>query len=148
MKNVFFLAVVLCLFSCSDTYRDFQSIKDMKWYRADKKTFEVDIKETGNYDLFFAMRYSTGYPFKQIKIKVTQKSPNGEEFYKNAEIAVANDKDEYIGDITGQLWDIEKLISKKTLLEKGKYVFEISHTMNSNPVVLVIDIGLIVRQTK
>jgi hypothetical protein len=32
-------------------------------------------------------------------------------------------------------------------LNKGKHIFKISHAMNSNPVVLVVDIGLIVKKT-
>lgn len=141
-------ALLLSLFSCSDTYRDFQSVKDMKWYKEDYKTFEVDIKEEGYYDLFFAMRYSTGYPFKQIKIIIAQKQPDGTEFFKDAEIMIANEQNEYIGEVTGQLWDIETLVSEKTYLNKGKYIFKISHAMNNDPVVLVIDVGLVIKQSE
>lgn len=120
----------------------------MKWYKSDSKVFEVDIKEKGYYDLFFSMRYSTGYPFKQIKIQIAQKQPDGTELFKDAEIQIVNDKNEYLGEVTGQFWDIEELISEKTLLDAGKYTFEISHTMNNNPVVLVIDVGLVIRKSK
>ena len=146
MKKLLIFGLLLSLFSCSDTYRDFQSVKDMKWYKSDSKIFEVNIREEGYYDLFFAMRYSTGYPFKQIKIKITQKSPGGEEFNKEAEIKTANDKGEYIGEVTGQLWDLEQPVSENTFLKKGKYIFGISHIMNNDPVILVIDVGLKIKK--
>ncbi len=148
MKKLLVFGLLLSLFSCSDTYRDFQSVKDMKWYKSDSKIFEVDIKEKGYYDLFFAMRYSTGYPFKQIKINIAQKLPDGIELFKNAKIQIANEKNEYLGEVTGQLWDIEALVSEKTYLNKGKYTFKISHAMNNDPVVLVIDVGLIIKQSE
>ena len=148
MKYLLIPVLILSLFSCSDTYRDFQSVKDMEWYKSDSKIFEVDIKENGYYDLFFAMRYSAGYPFKQIKIIVAQKQPNGTELFKNAEIQIVNEKNEYLGEVTGQLWDVEELISEKTLLNEGIYIFKINHIMNNDPVVLVIDVGFVIKQSK
>ena len=133
--------------SCSNIYRDFQKVKDMKWHRTDVKTYEVEIPEDGNYDLFFAMRHSTGYPFTTIKISIEQINPEGEEYTKDAEFSVADENGQYIGKVTGQLWDIEEVFSEKTPLKKGKYTFKIRHNMNSDPVILVIDIGLIVRNS-
>lgn len=134
--------------SCSDTYRDFQKVKDMKWERTDTKIFEVDIPEDGNYDLYFAMRHSTGYPFTSIKILVLQINPEGEEFTKDSEFSVADETGQYTGEVTGQLWDIEELFSENTPLKKGKYTFKINHNMNSDPVILVIDVGLLIKKSK
>lgn len=144
--TIFLLSILFA--SCSDTYNNFQSVKDLKWEKSDTKTFEVNITEDGNYDLFFAMRHSTGYPFTSIKVLITQKTPQGKESTKKAEFPVVNEKGKYLGEVTGQLWDIEEVFSENTPLKKGKYIFKISHAMNSNPVILVIDIGLIVRKSK
>lgn len=145
-----FLLIFLTSFflvSCSDTYNNYKNIEGLKWYKKDVKTFEVNIPEDGSYDLFFAMRHLIGYPFTSIKIKIEQITPDKNKFIKEAEFAVADVKGRYIGDVTGQLWDIENLFSENTHLKKGKYIFKISHTMNSNPVILLVDIGLIVRKT-
>ena len=146
-KGLTVILFVVFFSSCSNTYRDFQKVKDMKWHKTDVKIYEVDIPEDGNYDLIFAMRHSTGYPFTSIKISVTQITPEGEEFNKDAEFSVADENGQYIGKVTGQLWDIEEIFSEKTSLKKGKYTFKISHNMNSDPVILVIDIGLLVRKS-
>ena len=97
LKGLTVILFITFLSSCSNTFRDFQKVKDMKWERTDIKTYEVDIPEDGNYDLFFAMRHSTGYPFTTIKISVTQISPEGEEFNKDAEFSVADENGKYIG---------------------------------------------------
>lgn len=148
IKGLTVILFIIFFSSCSNTYRDFQKVKDMKWHKTDVKTFEVDIPEDGNYDLYFAMRHSTGYPFTSIKISITQITPEGEEFIKDAEFSVADEKGQYIGEVTGQLWDIEEMFSEKTPLEKGKYTFKISHNMNSDPVILIIDIGLIIKSNQ
>jgi len=147
-KYLLFIPVFLFLFSCNETFRDFQKVEDMKWHRNDVKKFKVNIPEDGSYDLFFAMRHSTGYPFTSIKILINQLTPDGNELTKEAEFQVANDAGEYIGEVTGQLWDIKALFSENTTLKKGEYVFEIMHNMNTDPVILVIDIGLIIKKSK
>jgi len=83
LKGLTLILFIIFFSSCSNTYRNFQKIKDMKWYRTDVKTFEVDIPEDGNYDLYFAMRHSTGYPFTSIKISVEQITPGSKEKNNN-----------------------------------------------------------------
>ena len=148
LKGLTVILFIAFFSSCSDTYRDFQKVKDMKWHRTDVKTFEVDIPEDGNYDLYFAMRHSTGYPFTSIKILIAQINPEGEEYNKDAEFSIADENGQYIGEVTGQLWDIEEMFSENTPLKKGKYTFKISHKMNSDPVILIIDIGLIIKSNQ
>ncbi|NPA45395.1 MAG: gliding motility lipoprotein GldH [Chlorobi bacterium] len=146
MKNLLFILTFLVLLSsCSDVYREFKKFDDLKWDKNDVKTFEVNINKDGEYDLFFALRHYTGYPFTTLKIEVTQIAPNGRASSKKIEIPVADENGKYIGDVSGELWDVENKIAEKVFLEKGKYTFKIAHYMNSNPVILVVDIGLIIR---
>ena len=151
MKNLllYFGIISVSFFTaCNDTYRDFQSVKDMKWYKKDIKTFNVTIPEDGTYDLIFAFRHSSGYPFTSIKINIEQTTPDGKILEKDAEFPVADKNGKYLGEVTGQLWDLENNFDENVFLKKGKYIFKISHAMNHNPVVLVIDAGLIVRKHK
>ncbi len=145
---LFITVIALSLTSCSDTYRNFQSVEGLKWFDNDVKTFNVNIPEDGNYDLFFAMRHSTGYPFTTIKVEIEQTTPQNKTFIKNAEFPVTDENGKYLGKVAGQLWDIEHSFDENVFLKKGKYIFKIRHTMNNNPVILVIDIGLIVRKHK
>lgn len=148
LKFLLMLSLPIFLFSCSDTYNEYEKVEEMQWYKKDVKTFELSIPEDGNYDLFFGMRHLSGYPFTSIKIEIAQITPDKKELIKEAEFSVADEEGNYIGEVTGQLWDIENLFSENTPLAKGKYTFKISHAMNSNPVILVIDVGLIVRKSK
>jgi len=143
---IFLITAVSFFTACNDTYRDFQSVNDMKWYDTDVKTFDVTIPEDGNYDLIFAVRHSTGYPFTTIKINIEEMMPDGKIYEKDAEFPVADENGKYIGEVTGQLWDIEAAFDENVFLKKGKYKFRIRHNMNHDPVILVIDVGLIVRK--
>ena len=145
-KFIVIFSVLITISSCSDTYRDYQKVNDMQWYRTDVKTFELDIPKDGNYDLYFAMRHSSGYPFRNIGVKIEQITPEGNELSQEVDLSVVNEKDEYKGEVIGMLWDIEDVFSENTPLKKGKYTFKISHIMNSDPVILVIDIGLKIRK--
>ncbi len=146
-RNFLYIIILTSFFSaCNDIYRDFQSVKDMKWYDTDVKTFDVTIPDDGNYDLIFAVRHSTGYPFTTIKINIEETMPDGKKYEKDAEFSVADENGNYIGEVTGQLWDVEAAFDENVFLKKGKYKFKIRHNMNHNLVILVIDVGLIVRK--
>ena len=150
MKNIVFIfgvCFIALLNSCSSVYSEHKEIKDLKWFKKDTKIFEVEITKAGEYDLFFAMRHSIGYPFTSIKINIEHLQNNGQTFVKEAEFPTTDENGKYIGEVTGQLWDIESVFAEKTYLNKGKHIFKISHAMNSNPVILVVDVGLIIKES-
>jgi len=149
MRKIIFIIIISISFSaCTETYRSFQKVEDMKWYKNDVKIFKVDIKESGNYDLTFAFRYATLYPFKDIKITIAKKTPKGEVLTKDAEFMVVDENNKYIGDVGGDIWDLEKSFAQGEYLEKGKYEFYIQHNMVNDPVIVVMEIGLIIEKHK
>lgn len=147
-KNLLIILIsIFFLSSCSEVFRDFKPVKDMKWFRKDAKIFKVNIPEKARYNFIFAMRFPTGFPYKNIKIKITRVSKNTEAVSKNAEFAVINEKNQYQGEVSGELWDLEEVFSENEEMQPGEYVFKIEHAMVSNPVLTVIDIGLIVSKS-
>ncbi len=148
LQSISIIILSSLITSCNYVYRDFQEVKNLKWYKNDVKTFNINIKEDGNYDLFFAMRHATGYPFTSIKTKILMQTPDNKTFEKEAEFIAANEKGAYIGEVTGQLWDIEEIFSQNYFMKKGNYKISITQAMNEDPVILVVDIGLIVRLSK
>jgi len=145
-KNIVILLTLILLSSCSDVFREFQSVTDMKWYKKDAKIFRVNISKEAKYDFIFAMRYPTGFPYNRIKVKITRVSENTEAVSKHAEFTVIDENNQYKGEVSGELWDLEEIFSENELLKPGKYTFKIEHDMNSDPVIAIIDIGLIVRK--
>ena len=93
----------------------------MQWYKKDIKKFKVKISKNGNYDLVFAMRYPTGYPYRNIKVRISQISSDGKIIYKDAVFVVIDENNKYKGDVAGQLWDMEEVFSERQELKKGKF---------------------------
>jgi len=145
-KNIFIILIIVSFSACTETYRSFQKIEDMKWHKSDVKIFKVEIEESGNYDLTFAFRYATLYPFKNIKVTIAKKTPKGEILTKDAEFMVVDENNKYIGDVGGDIWDLENYFAQNEFLEKGEYEFYIQHNMQNDPVIVVMEVGLIIEK--
>jgi len=143
---IFFLAII-SLTSCNNVYRKFEKVDEMKWYKNDKKKFAVDIEESGNYDMLFGFRYATLYPYRNIKVLITKTLPNGDSYTKDAEFRVVDENNNYIGSAGGDIWDLENIFAENEYLEKGKYQFIIEQDMGTDPVIVVMEIGLIVKKS-
>ncbi len=150
MRKTVLLSLITLLFlsSCTDVYRDFQSISGMRWFQKDKKNFDVKIKENGNYDLIFSMRYPTGFQYKNVDIKISRVSPDGKTIFKEFKIKVRDENGYYIGSAAGDLWDLEQIFSKGEKLENGNYKYTIEHISKIEPLMNVMDIGLIIRHSE
>jgi gliding motility-associated lipoprotein GldH len=114
----------------------------------DVQKFEFRISQAGIYDLYFTMRYVTGYPNPNILVKISQKTPEGKEYFKDCVFRIIDQNQNYIGEVAGNMWDFEECFAEKQDLESGIYQFEIEQTMPEDPVILIVDVGLIVRKSE
>lgn len=146
-KTLTIIALISIISSCNNVYSEFQKVPDMKWYKNDIKKFTVNIEENGNYDLLFAFRYATLYPYRNIKILITKTLPNGDLYTKGAEFQVVDQNNNYIGSAGGDIWDLENIFAENEYLEKGKYEFIIEQDMDTDPIIVVMEIGLIVKKS-
>ncbi len=144
----FVLLLSFFLVACRDVYRNFEGTSDLRWYKNDIKKFDVRIREKANYDIYFAIRYTTGFPKKQISVRISQITPEGKDYYKDAVFNIIDNNSRYVGEVAGNIWDFEECIAENQNLAQGDYQFKIEHTMPDDPMILVVDVGLIVRKTK
>jgi len=142
------LLIVVFTNSCSTVYSDFQDTGKFQWKQEDKKTFVVDISEKREYDLFFGMRYGTGFPFRYMKVKVSQKLPSGKEQEIDLQFMIIDTEKKYIGDPLGQIWDYEKVFMEKQIMDVGQYTYTIEHIMKDESVPAVMEIGFIVKESE
>ena len=155
MKNILLLFVVgTLLFSCTPEGEIYNEHKDlspeMEWKKKDARKFEVPIKDnSGTYDLSLSFRYIEGFPYKSALVKVTEKSPSGKEIVTEHSLKVVDSNGDYIGDGSLDIWDSEHLIQKgKKYEEAGTYTYVIQHNMSHDPMPMVMEIGVIVRESK
>jgi len=149
----FLLILVFAIFAVScrpegRVYVDHQKLSpDVEWLQEDSREFEVPISEAQldqSYALKIAFRYATGYRFRELKIKLTEISPDGEKKVKPYTLTIRDEKGDYIGDPGYDIWDSEHLIeADKSYAAAGTYRYVIAHDMPADPLNFAMEIGLI-----
>ena len=133
------------LFSCSNkVFEEHKELSaNMTWPSNIAKHFDVLIEKEGDYQMSLALRYVTGFPFKQIELSVAHSSETEKQTKKNYLITVANEEGDYLGDPGLDIWDLSQVVEKSIHLSKGKHEFIISHNAPIEPLTHVMEVGLI-----
>ena len=137
------LIFMLSLFSCDNAvYKEFYNFPDIQWDKNVTPSFEIDLKEAGQYDIVFTMRYIEGFQYKDMVGSVLLSDLENSPVNKNFNFKVIDDSKEYIGDVAGNIWDIEYTIFADTTLEAGKYTIQAEQFVNEKTVPFISDIGI------
>jgi len=142
---VFLAGIMFAGVSCQNAHSDQETLENYRWWRTDVKTFEFEIAEETSYDILFFMRYITAYPYPILKVHAEMTKPEGTTVEKDIFIKAIDEKGKYIGDVAGDMWDIESPVSEKEILPKGKYTLTLTHAMPDDPVVALMSVGYRVR---
>jgi gliding motility-associated lipoprotein GldH len=146
------LLILFSLPSCKPRtiYEKHQDIEGLRWNRFDVRTFEVEIKDISiKYDFFIALRHHTDVPFNYITVNFTIYTPDGETRIMDHKIMLRDRDGKLLGDGMGDLWDIEYPAWKGLkFTEPGICKVEISSTMSNADLPGILQVGLVVRQTK
>ena len=145
MKFKFTLALVftLLLFSCDDAvYKEFYDFTTIQWDKDVTPSFEIDLQEAGQYDVVFTMRYIEGFQYKNMVGSVLLSDLKNTPIVKKFNFDVRDENDEYIGDVAGNMWDIEYTLFSDTTLEAGKYTIQAAQLIDEKTLPFVSDIGI------
>jgi len=143
------LIIISFIFSACNRNRIYLKNKelspDIEWVRGKKLTYEVTIKDKNvPYNLSFALRYITGYPYKNLYIHVTHTSPSGAIADSTYTIEAIDDHKKYKGEGLGDYWDYEQMVDKNiTFPETGTYKYVVEHAMTMDTIGFVMELGLI-----
>lgn len=155
MKKLFALLLLsVGLVSCEPEGRVFSENQDLspelQWLKTDTREFKVSVEKVNStYDMSLAFRYTTGYRFKVLKVKVTETSPSGKELVKEYELKIRDKNGDYIGEPALDIWDSEHLIeSGKKYEEKGEYTYLVEQIMPVDPLNFAMEVGVILDKAK
>lgn len=154
MKILIFTLTVflIILSSCNENkvFEKHQELKNYSWNRFEKIPFELTIEEVdGNYDIYIAIRYIHGVPYRIIRSGILIKFPDGEERYNDYDLNIRNKDGSYKGSVAGDIWDCSILVLKNyPLSQKGKYSFIIHNMMEKLETPGIMEVGLIVEKSK
>ena len=150
LLSIAFLSVILVSCDESIVFKDYQDLSDnLEWRRDDVKSFSFEIVENLNpYEQVLTFRHATGYPYRNISLRITETRPNGDVVKRDDVISVRNDNGEFVGKADGDIVDITYVLDANRKFEEwGKYQYTIEHTMPRDTVHLAMEIGMILRKT-
>ncbi len=154
-NRLFFITILILLTflsACNKNkiFKEYQALDNYSWNRFKKIVFECTIADSeNNYDIYIAVRYVDGVPYRTIQSGLQIIFPDGEERYNSIELNIRNKDGSYKGSVAGDIWDCSILVLKNyPLLEKGKYSFIIHNLMDKVETPGIMEIGLIVEKSK
>lgn len=154
-KFVLFFVLIIVVFalatSCNKNkvFEKHHKLDNYSWNRFNKIAFDVDIKEAGTYDIYIAVRYIHGVPYRIIPSGLQIIFPEGEERYNDFELSIRNKDGSYKGEVAGDIWDCPILVLKNYSLSKqGIYSFIIHNLRDKLETPGIMEIGLIIKKTK
>lgn len=150
MRKIHFALIImaLCTWSCNKNtvYKNFEKTSNLEWLKGETKEFEIEIvDDTASYDVFITFRYAQGYQFENVIMNVAEKTPVSEKLIP-FNIQIRNKNGTYIGDGSGDIWDIESLLYEGVKLNKGTYSYKIKHEMPVDKLHMVMSVGMVVKR--
>ena len=148
---VFMLTSLLLLLSCDGNIVciDSKVMKKNSWNLTDISTFNVTVTDTirGN-NVFFTLRTGSAYPFRNIYLFVTTKSPDGKSITDTLQYYLADEKGKWLGKGLGDIHEINIPYKSNVYFPvKGTYQFNIQHGMRVEDLKGVYDFGIRVEKT-
>ncbi len=153
-KLIPILALAAILFSCESenrVYNEHQELSpQVEWLKKDSRKFSVPIDDkSSSYNLLLSFRYTTGYQYQTVNVKVTETSPSGKETIKMYDLKVREANGDYIGEAGLDIWDSEhKVESNKKYSETGTYTYFIEQNTPVDPLNYAMEIGVILDKVK
>jgi gliding motility-associated lipoprotein GldH len=155
LKSIFrfiCFALLVGLSSCNKDvlYSQYHEFTNNEWYSKDKAVFEFAIDDAKTlYDVNLKVRHADGYPYSNLFLFVTTHYPDGKITKDTMECALSNNKGEWLGEGAGDIFDLSLPIKKSVLFPlNGKYVISFEQAMRSDPLPLMMDLGLEIKKSK
>jgi gliding motility-associated lipoprotein GldH len=142
----------LLFYSCNSnvTFTDSVSIPNEEWTLENAPVFTPEITDTiSSNNIFFTIRTSTSYPFRNIYLFVSTTSPAGKTITDTLQYFLADEKGRWYGRGIGDVHELNLPFKREVYFPaKGIYSFRIRHGMRNETLKGVYDIGLRIEKIK
>jgi gliding motility-associated lipoprotein GldH len=150
---------LLFLAACNNNvvYSEYKSIPEEEgWAVKNKLSFEAEIRDTTHrHDVYIIVRNADAYPYRNLFMFLETKYPDGNVKTDTIECILANEKGNWLGSGSGDLWDNSILFKKNTVFpRKGTYTFTFQQAMRFgdkaviDPLPLILDVGITIEKSK
>ena len=145
------VAFLFILFGCSSipVYEKVYVFENNKWDQSVKPQFIVNVEDTSKmYDFTITLRTTTDYMYSNLWIYLNSQTPDKQHSREPFEIKITDANGEWVGKKTGSIVEHTIYFTKRKLPVKGKYVFIIEQGITESIVDQVLDIGMVVTESK
>ena len=150
-KLIFFsLFITLFFFGCKKNvvFEKYHKFSTTIWQPKDTVIFQLPAPDTGFYNIYFNIRHTTNYPYKNLWLFVHIEAPNGQVEVDTVNIFLADDKGRWLGEGLGDLWDYKYLFRENVgFIKGGNYTFKLVQGMRDEKIPMV-EVGLIIEKYK
>lgn len=154
MKNKFFWAIVISLFtvSCSsnDVFFQYKAIAPQGWNKDSVCTFNIPITDTtAVYNVYLNVRNRGEYPYQNLWIFLRKVQPDSTLVRDSVECYLADQRGKWLGSGVGSVYEMPILYQQNIRYKtKGTYRYQIAHGMRDSILVGINDIGVRVEKVK
>jgi gliding motility-associated lipoprotein GldH len=151
-KTLFFLVLSFLVFSCDQfkIYEGFESIPNMNWELDSKLEFETQLPDTTmGCNVLINVRHAPAFPFQNLYLILKTTYPDGNTATDSLMFYLFKNNGEPMGDCLGDYCDAAFLFRENVRFPmRGKYHFEIAHTMRTadGKLPLIMGVGIRIEQ--
>ncbi len=149
LKAIALLSFIFVMFSCNENRvyeKHRKNFTEYRWKSSNVCEYSPVIEDINQeYKIIFAFRHIYGFQFQSIAINVEMTTPSGEVTSKDYTIEVIGNGKKYLAECAGDYCDLETVIEDNyKFAETGTYTFKIKHLMENDPMLNVMEVGLII----
>jgi len=146
------IAVTLFFSSCNKNvvFSEYKKFKNYDWAARDKAVFDLEIKDTQTLNnIYLMVRHAESYQYNNLFVFVTTKYPDGKVLTDTMEVILANEKGEWLGSGSGDIFDFKVPVKKNVRFPlAGKYQFIFEQGMRVDPLPMIMDFGFEIEKSK
>jgi gliding motility-associated lipoprotein GldH len=133
------------LFTACETnsiYKEYETFDDLLWKKADQPEFTFKLEKEQHVQLDIAYRLIYGYPYTNMKSKITINNETGNKHEYMQDFLVRNEDKSYKGEIMGDFIDIQEPLFMDTILPSGDYTIKVEQMVEKETLAFVMEVGV------
>ena len=147
-KLILFFVVCASISSCNtlDVYEKSTPFSSLSWSSLDSQNYKFDIIDTNSsYNIYMVLRHQEKYPYKNIWLQLSVKSPIDTSVFNREFILADNNK--WLGTTIDDVTDHRIVFNPQPIkLKKGAYSFTLKQIMREDPLPYIFSAGIRVQK--
>lgn len=145
-----FVLSASCTSVTNDVYQKTTFLPDHSWAASDKKLFSFKIADTSAlYNIYVIIRHTDAYHYNNIWLNVITEGPNDKPVTQQLDVTLGDNAKGWLGTGMDDIYEHRILITRQPIsLKSGEYKFAIQQTMREDPLLSVLNAGILIEKVR